>query len=222
MNRSYYSESLKGFLGDNENTILGQLTKNHSFALEETQKDAWMEQIRILKAQLGDLGSGHVMFEYSIPRMGKRVDIILIYSGIVFVIEFKVNEDKYPRSAKDQCYDYALDLKNFQERSRDAFLVPLLICTDAPEYENTIAVANDKVFEIILANTKNFKKIITDIVKKHGQKEIDAVRWEESSYRPTPTIIEAAQALYSGTRRKGDLKIRCGCNESRDDSQGDR
>ena len=67
------------------------------------------------------------MFEYSIPRMGKRVDVVFIYLNYVFVIEFKVFKNKYSRADRDQCIDYALDLKNFQEGSHTAPLVPILV-----------------------------------------------------------------------------------------------
>ena len=113
MKRSYYSKTINQFLVDEPGNILGELTKNHEFNLEEQQKNAWIRQIDILKEQLMNFSSGHIIFEYSIPRMGRRVDVILIYSGIVFVLEFKVGGDEYPKYAIDQVLDYAIDLKNF-------------------------------------------------------------------------------------------------------------
>ena len=113
MTRSYYSQNLENFFTDNTDFILGKLTKNHQFALEEQQRNAWIKQIDILKNELNGLGVGRILFEYSIPRMGKRVDVILIYSGFVFVIEFKVNETQYNNADIEQCLDYVLDLKNF-------------------------------------------------------------------------------------------------------------
>ena len=88
MPRSYYSQDLEDFFTDNTDFILGKLTKNHQFDLEEQQRNAWVKQIDILKNELHGLNSGRILFEYSIPRMGKRVDVILIYSGFIFVIEF--------------------------------------------------------------------------------------------------------------------------------------
>src|SRR3989338_91969 len=131
MKRSYYSKTINQFLVDEPGNILGELTKNHEFNLEEQQKNAWIRQIDILKEQLGEFNSGHILFEYSIPRMGRRVDVIFIYSGIVFVLEFKVGDDEYPNYAIDQALDYAIDLKNFQEGSHNIQLVPMLIATKA-------------------------------------------------------------------------------------------
>ena len=101
MGRAYYSKELQEFLSDDNSRIIGKLTSNHQFALEEQQRNAWIQQIEILKNELHGLDSGHILFEYSIPRMGKRVDVILIYEGIVFVIEFKVYSKEYLRADID-------------------------------------------------------------------------------------------------------------------------
>lgn len=198
MARSYYSKNLKEFLIDDNNRILGELTKNHQFALEEQQRNAWIKEIEILKNELLGLNSGHILFEYSIPRMGKRVDVILIYSGLVFIIEFKVNETKYLKSDIDQCLDYALDLKNFQEGSHDIQLIPILISTKGPTFDNIFEKYEDKIFKPLLCNRNNLKKIIEDTCKNYNGDDIDPIKWENSLYKPTPTIIEAAQALYQG------------------------
>ena len=125
MERSYYSKLIEEFLQD-EN-ILGKLTKNPQFSSDGEQRNAWIEQIDFLKKVFKNLKSGHILFEYVIPRMGKRVDVILIYSGLVFVIEFKVGAEKYEKSAIDQVWDYALDLKNFQKASHNIKLDQLQI-----------------------------------------------------------------------------------------------
>lgn len=198
MVRSYYSNNLKAFIEDDNEHILGVLTKNHQFALEELQRNAWIKQIEILKNELRDLDSGHILFEYSIPRMGKRVDIIFIYSGFVFVIEFKVNATEYLNADSDQCLDYALDLKNFQEQSHDVPLVPILVATNAPDFNNDLQQYEDKLFKPIKCNSSNLKKIIQNVCENFEGNAIDSNRWENSPYKPTPTIIEAAQALYQG------------------------
>jgi len=101
MGRSYYSNSIQNFLKDDENHILGNLTRNHEFALEDLQKNAWLAQIRILKDQLFKYPNAHIFFEYAIPRMGKRIDVALILNGGIFALEFKVGERNYPRYAID-------------------------------------------------------------------------------------------------------------------------
>jgi len=198
LSRSYYSKKLNEFLKDDSNRILGELTNSHQFALEEQQRNAWIHQINILKNQLGYFNSGHILFEYSIPRMGKRVDVIFIYSGLVFVIEFKVHSTEFLRADIDQCMDYALDLKNFQEGSHNVYLIPILVSTDAPDFDNIIEISKDKIFKSLQCNKNNLKQLIETISEQYKEHDIDSISWENSLYKPTPTIIEAAQALYQG------------------------
>ena len=198
MTRSYYSQNLEDFFTDNTDFILGKLTKNHQFALEEQQRNAWIKQIDILKNELNGLGVGRILFEYSIPRMGKRVDVVLIYSGFVFVIEFKVNETQYNNADIEQCLDYALDLKNFQEGSHNISLVPILVSTKAQKFDNIFEKYSDGIFKPIKCNSDNIRTTIESICEKFSGDEIDPIEWENSQYKPTPTIIEAAQSLYQG------------------------
>ena len=196
--RAYYSKELQEFLTDDNSRIVGELTNNHQFALEEQQRNAWIQQIEILKNELHSFDSGHIMFEYSIPRMGKRVDVILIYAGIVFVIEFKVFAKEYLHADIDQCLDYSLDLKNFQEGSHNIQLVPILVSTEALNFNNSFEQFKDGIFTPLRANKNNLGDIIKKISEQFKADVIDAVKWENSLYKPTPTIIEAAQALYQG------------------------
>ena len=198
MARSYYSQKLEDFFTENTDFILGKLTKNHQFTLEEQQRNAWIKQIDILKNELHGLNSGRILFEYSIPRMGKRVDVVLIYSGFVFVIEFKVNATQYHSADIEQCLDYALDLKNFQEGSHNISLIPILISTKAQKFENIFEKYPDKIFKPLRCNSDNIREIIESICEKFTGDTIDSIEWENSQYKPTPTIIEAAQSLYEG------------------------
>jgi len=114
MPREYYSESIAAFLGSKPNEILGQLAANNDFPLEQTQRDAWLEEINILQLVLQPFHGG-IFFEYSIPRMGQRIDVVLLVGAVIFVLEFKVGESKFTPHAVDQVWDYALDLKHFHE-----------------------------------------------------------------------------------------------------------
>src|SRR4051812_4216730 len=119
MNRAYYSDTIAHLLGTQPNEILGQLARSASAAgsiLESTQTDSWLEQINILKTALAPcVESGSLYFEYSIPRLGKRVDVLALIESVLFVLEFKVGEKNFTGFALDQVCDYALDLKNFHE-----------------------------------------------------------------------------------------------------------
>jgi hypothetical protein len=110
MQRAYYRNKITKFITEDESTILGTLALHHNYALEDLQKNAWLAQIKILKNALKNFQSGEVFFEFLIPRMGKRVDNIVIIKNIAFVIEFKVGSTSYDNHAKEQVLDYAVDL----------------------------------------------------------------------------------------------------------------
>jgi len=196
--RSYYSDNIENFLRASNDEILANLTKQHTFSLEEQQRNAWIQEIDILKEQLNNTKSGRIFFEYSIPRMGKRTDVILILNGLVFVLEFKINENQYNNTDVDQCFDYVLDLKYFHEESHNAKLIPILIASNAVDAKNVFEKYEDNVFKPLRCNKKNLGKTIYDFSQKFGGGHVDALKWEHSIYKPTPTIIEAAQALYQG------------------------
>ncbi len=127
MRREYYSDTISDFLKRNNDEILGKLAQGNDFALEQTQRDAWLEEIRILKNVLRTY-KGSIYFEYSIPRMGKRIDVVLVIGAVIFVLEFKVGEKDFPSYAIDQVWDYALDLKNFHETSHVSYIAPVFDC----------------------------------------------------------------------------------------------
>jgi hypothetical protein len=135
MNRAFYSDTIAAFLLKPPDQILGELTRSASAAgasLEFTQTDAWLEQINILKGALAPFAAmGSLYFEYSIPRLGKRIDVLALIGPVLFVLEFKVGEEKFSGFASDQVCDYALDLKNFHETSHSRPIAPVLIPTRA-------------------------------------------------------------------------------------------
>ena len=199
MKRAYYSATLKKFQNDQDDLILGELTRNHQFALEDLQRNAWISQILILKKSLTELPGCYVAFEYAIPRMGKRIDIVLLYQGIVFALEFKVGEKNYPNPALEQSLDYAVDLKNFHEQSHSRAIVPIVIATEAVDNDVVIQSYTDRVYHPIKSNQNNFVSHIKQLAEEINEEQaLDPVEWIESIYKPTPTIIEAAQALYKG------------------------
>src|SRR5260370_777008 len=199
MKRDYYSDSIAKFRETSPNEILGILVKSSGgFSVEPTQRDAWLEQIRLLKTTLSDV-QGSIYFEYAIPRMGKRIDVVLLIGSVIFVLEFKVGETEFTSYALNQAWDYALDLKNFHETSRETFIAPIVIATNAAESIPAIAttVHNDKVCAPIRCCVELVAATLERVLEFAGVGTIDAGRWESGRYSPTPTIIEAAMALYN-------------------------
>jgi hypothetical protein len=195
--RSWYSSSIDDFGASTTETILGALAKNGSFAVLETQRDAWISQIAFLREGLRGL-SGAILFEFSIPRMGRRIDVVLLIAGVVFVVEFKVGASTFDGVAMDQVWDYALDLKNFHEASHHLPIVRLLVATDAVDVPTVMLHLDaDGVVRPVAVSAATFRDLIGLGVSRFAAEEIDAERWAAASYRPTPTIIEAARALYA-------------------------
>ncbi len=198
MKRHYYSDSISNFLITSSQEISGTLTQSNEFALETTQRDSWLQQINILKEILQKY-QGAILFEYSIPRMGRRIDVVLIIKNVIFILEFKVGEKLFLLSAIDQVWDYALDLKNFHETSHTHLIAPILIATEARDVLPTISATphNDKLLFPIKTNTDILGEVIKNVLAFSEGEMINADTWAVGRYSPTPTIIEAAMALYN-------------------------
>jgi hypothetical protein len=179
--------------------VLGRLTESSGFSIETTQRDAWRAQIAILKNELHSFaGRGSIFFEFVVPRLGKRIDVLALIDHVIFVIEFKVGESQFNRSAVDQVWDYALDLKNFHETSHPCMIAPILVATNAKELASAVSTShhNDGVLQPINTSPELIQETIDTVLRFSSGERIDALRWEFGRYRPTPTIIEAASALY--------------------------
>jgi DUF2075 family protein len=194
----YYGDSIANFLNSSANEIIGAITNSNQFDSNQNTNKSWLSQINLLQSKL--LGfNGHIYFEFSIPRMGKRVDCLVIIQNIIFVIEFKVGEKEFLNSNYEQVWDYALDLKNFHKPSHDALIVPILLATEAKElvYQYIETVYDDKLTKPFKANKRNISDIINLCLINYGNdNQIDATDFITGSYSPTPTIIEAAVSMY--------------------------
>lgn len=166
MKRSFYSGTIINFLSSSSEAILGILAANNEFSLEQTQRFAWQQEINILKDVLIKYG-GRIFFEYAIPRMGKRIDVVLIIKNVIFVLEFKVGEKDFPLNAIDQALDYGLDLKNFHETSHKNLIAPVLIATEAENIISIISATphNDNILFTVKTNTDLLGQVIDDVLK---------------------------------------------------------
>ncbi|MFZ0035164.1 MAG: DNA/RNA helicase domain-containing protein [Sedimentisphaerales bacterium] len=199
MNRAYYSESISNFLISTPEEILGKLSIGNTFSLDQSQRDAWLEEIDILRETLKPY-QGTIYFEFSIPRMGQRIDIVLLIGPVIFVLEFKIGANEFTSYAIDQVWDYALDLKNFHESSHEQFIAPILIATEAENVNPVVCVTpqNDRLLFPVKCNAALLAEVIKNVLNFSEGREIDHLYWKNGRYCPTPTIIEAAMALYNG------------------------
>lgn len=195
--RFWYGASISDFVIADPDAILGQLAKNCQFALMPTQRDAWRMQIEFLQRELQDL-TGSIFLEFNIPRMGRRIDVVLIVGPVVFAVEFKVGETTLDRAAMEQVWDYSLDLKNFHKASHHVAIVPILIATEATQSPRLgLRVDADQVYRPVLTTTTSFRAAINAALADVRGDDVAADVWSAASYYPTPTIVEAARALYA-------------------------
>ncbi len=198
--RYLYCNSIAGFLNDNKDSIFGILNENSNNADLPTQKDAWIEEISIMKDVLIKWKdeNGSIIFEYNIPRLGKRIDVVLLLKGIIFCLEFKVGKSKIEPQNVDQVLDYALDLKNFHKFSHDRIIVPILIATEYTDSSTDIIESgyDDEVVNPLRTGKKGIINLLTKALEKYPNMPQINANWPISPYTPTPTIIEAARALY--------------------------
>lgn len=203
INRYFYKSSINDFISSSVDTIFGQLSRSDEMDTSATQKFAWEEEIRIMQNVLRpwEKENAEIIFEYTIPRLGKRIDVVLLLQERVFVIEFKAGKTDYLHQDVDQVMDYALDLKNFHQGSAERMIVPILVATDSTQHSSICKPSHydDGVYEPMLTNADNLGNTINLILSEAiPQKKytIALTDWARSRYAPTPTIIEAARSLY--------------------------
>ena len=194
---AYYSADLSDFFNSPTDRVIGELTTNSEYAVEPAQRDAWLTQIDILREALSN-ATGTLFLEFNVPRIGSRIDAVLISEAVIFVIEFKVGETDYKRDHLNQVWDYALDLKNFHQASHNAPIIPILVATNA-KYSDTVLIAPyaDGVYPPRKCNSGGLGELIYVGSQVIGGNPLNAPQWGSAPYQPTPTIIEAAQTLYA-------------------------
>lgn len=199
--RYYYSDTITDFLTRSANEIAGYLAYAYTQDINNDTTNSWRVEIETLqKSLVSYAGRGSIYFEYNIPRMGRRVDAILLIDELVYVLEFKTLDQKFSRESSNQVWDYAIDLKNFQQGSLNRVIIPILV---VPNEKNSRCILDlkpfeDNVYEPLWVNSERLHEAIelfTPNVSPEWSKDNDD-RWARSGYEPTPTIIEAAVALY--------------------------
>jgi len=211
MRAAYYRNSIDGFLKEDDNSILGKLSlENARFTQQWTIGTiSWNECIKLLKSSFNLLievntNSLHwqILLEYEIPRLARRIDAVILAEDVILVIEFKLDRKTYESADRRQAEDYAIDLKDFHLESRDKAIVPILFAPLAPTIKNSLISNPNSVSQCLLANEKNLTEVLLDAYTINHSKKIliDPDKWENSEYKPTPTIVQAAKALFAGQK----------------------
>lgn len=199
-NRSLFSSDFSSFYQADKDTILGEMISIYHGSLLSTSTNAFEQEILIMKEIVKDFISeeGKIIFEYNIPRLGKRIDVVLLLKGIIFCLEFKAGKVDEQGTDVDQVFDYALDLANFHKLSLDRIIVPILIPTEYSSYSNDVikSAYSDNVVNPLVTGKEYLLDVIYNVINHYPHEKPIDEQWEISPYSPTPTIIEAARALY--------------------------
>lgn len=194
--RAWYSASFHEFLRHSDAEVVGQLTVRSNVSVDPSQRDAWTEQVRLLRPLLQGR-NGFLLLEFNIPRMGLRADAVLLVAGCIVILEFKAGQTAATSSGLAQVWEYALDTKNFHETSHSLPIVPVLVPTGL---ENdrlpTRKYAADGVCEPFALAPKQLGQFLDELEVEFPE-PIDASHWVSGCYKPTPTIVEAARHLYA-------------------------
>lgn len=196
--------------------IVGQLVLAKSaagFASQYLKQiDAWQEGLLLLEHLCQELAlqeprslTWSILLEYPIPRRSKYPDVVLLADDVIFVIELKVGATGFDSAAQWQVEDYALDLRDFHVESHDRPMIPVLVATrasaaaagslpDASAAKRTVwpvtCIAPDQLASFLLK--------AYGAVHQPDRPPIDAEALDESLYRPSLSIVEAAQELFAG------------------------
>ncbi len=200
-NRCLFESDFKTFLEEKIEVIRDTLCNGYHGTELTTTRDAWSGEIEILKKVLTPWkgNTDHIVFEYDIPRLGKRIDVVLLLKGIIFVLEFKVGQSSILENDIDQVLDYALDLRNFHKFSQDRVIVPILIATNSNKVSTVIkpSIYDEKVQNPLVTGKQNLSNLIANVLSKYPNETFLGSDWIVSPYSPTPTIVEAAKTLYT-------------------------
>lgn len=200
-NRCLYNSDFKSFIEADPYYVLGCIHDAfHGQALTTTD-EAWFGEIQLLQNVLLPWKNeeAEIIFEYNIPRLGKRIDVVLLLRGMIFCLEFKVGQKDTLQSDVEQVMDYALDLKNFHRFSHDRIIVPILIPTKHKTSSSLFApsVYDDSIYNPLLTGEEGLQNIIDSVLRHENATLHGSIKnWIISPYTPTPTIIEAARSLY--------------------------
>lgn len=200
-NRCLYNSDFKSFIEADKYYVSGRIHDAFHGQNLTTTDEAWLGEISILQQVLLPWKDedAEIIFEYDIPRLGKRIDVVLLLRGLVFCLEFKVGQKDALQADVEQVMDYALDLKNFHRYSHNRIIVPILIPTKHTTSTDTFSasVYDDSIFNALITGQDGLQNIIREVLRHANANEPGTIKdWIISPYTPTPTIIEAARSLY--------------------------
>lgn len=205
--RAYYAGSVCSFIQTDTETVVGQLATrvvSEHRGDEIQQVRSWRRQLALLRSAFVAVGDAAntwgLLIELPLLRLGRRIDTVVLVRNIVVVVEFKIGAKSFLSSDREQVEDYALCMRDFHGSSAGKLIVPVLCADEAGRVIVPGSRPVDNVAETVLANGDSLPDVLRRISDSSGDKasQLDWHEFDESSYDPTPTVIEAARAVYVG------------------------
>ena len=203
---AWWSGSMATFMAADDATLLRQLSHaavRHFRSHEPAQLRAWSREIDVLRdvvAQLPEVLQWQLLLEFEIPRLGGRIDAVLLSPASVFVLEFKVGASSFAETDCRQLLDYSLDLQDFHAGSRGHPIVPILVATDAVAQTQTLPFSFPGLGpDVLHADGTSLHALLRTLAARPstGSRPIDLRGWEYAAYEPVPNIIDAACLLFA-------------------------
>lgn len=202
--RAFYGAPVREFQIADPDAIVGRLSIRHMgfhASAEAEQVSAWEREIEILKTALAPFTGPEwsILLEVPLLRLAKRLDAVLLGPGLIIVIEFKIGAGSYAAADRLQAERYAQSLRDFHAVSQARQIIPILCAEYGPNVPLKLSFA-DQVADLLLASAATLKDALAlaATAADGSALSVDATAFALSPYRPTPTIVEAAQALYAG------------------------
>ena len=208
---AYYRERISQFLAAQPTQVLGALQASYArdgFSSQYTrQTRVWNEAMPLLQAELAKLvakraeaGGWTILLEYPLYRLRRRIDVVVLAGPVVVVIEAKSGSPAFSQGDQRQVEEYALDLRDFHSESNSRKIYPVLWHTDAadaPVQYSLAADSGDVVAPLHMAARHGLQSFLRGLSMENVDPPIAAEDWDYSAYRPVPTIVEAATAIFA-------------------------
>ncbi len=208
--RAWHRGTLAELLEANPRQVAAELTAastERSLSATVQALEAWTGSVRMLQRTAETLiedapsaADWYYFLEFEVPRRSRRIDAVILADDTIIVLEWKVGASRYDTAALWQTEQYALDLRDFHEGSRDHYIFPILIASEAPAITTGSSHEPGRLVQRVqVANPTNLDQVIRaswESARGTDRAKLDPVAWEEAAYRPTPNIIEAARILY--------------------------
>ena len=205
---AYYRDTVASFLATDPAVIRANLSSAYAadgFVQQYTsQVIAWDQAVEMLQAEcrrvvqeLPEAANWGIVLEYPLYRIRKRIDVVFLVGSVVVPVEMKVGATSFGSTDRRQAEEYGLDLRDFHGETRERLVVPSLWATGVHGTRYSIA-AGDQVRPLVTLSLVDLVPFLLEVATLESGDQINVLKWDESPYKPVPSIVEAATTIFAG------------------------